>query len=188
MTIKKGYLEIVNDTAMLQTAQVTGKSDEVHENVERYQNYGFSSTPVNYDNDNGKGAACLIASSASNIPVIIATDDRRYRPKNSKSGDVVIYSTHDTPTATHDTATQRIALTDDGTSNFRLVIKIGSTKIEVKNDGTVNITATTINMNGNVNITGDIAITGNVTNGGVNISKTHKHTSAAAGSDTSTPH
>jgi len=68
------------------------------------------------------------------------------------------------------------------------VIKIGSTKIEVKNDGTVNITATTINMNGNVNITGNVATTGTLQNNGKNVGSTHSHSGVqAGGSNTGVP-
>ncbi len=41
--------------------------------------------------------------------------------------------------------------------------------------GIVNVTASTINMTGNVNITGDIAVVGTMTNNGKDVGDTHGH-------------
>jgi len=59
-------------------------------------------------------------------------------------------------------------------------------KIHLKNDGsidivagsTVNITAPTVNINGNANIVGNVDITGTVTNNGKDIGDTHGHAQA----------
>ena len=175
MKIRKGVINFSTNSSKMQTAQVEGISGEIADEVERYQQFGFSSYPIKVEND-GRGTEVIIADVGStDHRVIIATDDRRYRPITGLPGDVMLYGIHDTPSAEHTNATQRIVLKEDGS----VIVKVNNMKIELLTNGTMNITATTININGNV------AFTGNLTSNGKNISDSHTHGNVTNGSGTS---
>lgn len=208
MAIRKASLVVTRDDLGMQSADIEGIADEGISGCERIQNFGFSSNPIPIDPATGKSAeSILLDLDASSLPVIIATDDRRYRPRNSSfDGDVMMYSVHDTPTSGHDLSTQRIAFTNDGTEDqYRLIIKINNCKIEVKNNGDIylgtgdshllmqengdiNITCTNFNINSKVNITGDIVSNGKITNNGKRVDSTHTHSGVqSGGSNTGAP-
>ncbi|PWD89604.1 hypothetical protein DC081_09140 [Ignatzschineria cameli] len=82
--IRQGRLAMLNDAIDTQIAQVELFADEVVDDVERVQNYGFTSYPedggVYIINVGGKG----------NQPVIIAVNDDKARLR-IKPGEVAIY-------------------------------------------------------------------------------------------------
>lgn len=199
MKLRKGVINLTDDTKKLQTVQVEGLADEVADNVERFQPFGLSTVLMDCPAD-GRGAECVLADLGStSMRAVLVADDRRYRPVDGFQGDVVLYGTHDTPTAaSHSESTQRIVLTDDGTDDYRILLKNKQCSIEmnsadtilIKNanatitisaDGTIDIDATEVNVTGpvaitgNVAITGDLSVTGAMTNAGTNVSKTHVH-------------
>lgn len=137
---KVGTINIVDDSGKLQTAQVSIMANELSDNVPVFQDYGITSNPRPKD-ANGQGAEALVLALNGNSSrrTIIKRDDRRYRPQNLASGDVALYSFKDTPTATHDAATHRIAFDTSGT--YRTVSKCGSTTIEQSSAGTITLSA-----------------------------------------------
>lgn len=78
---------LVQDTLKLQGLQISLLADEVRDDVERFQNYGFTSHPL-------PGAEAVAASVAGNRDhvLVIAVDDRRYRLRGLAAGEVAIYS------------------------------------------------------------------------------------------------
>lgn len=86
LMITKGIVKQVDDSGGLQRLQVTGLKDEVLDNRDRYQEYGFTSNPL-------PGAQEITASIGGNRSntVIIAVDDRRYRLKAMAPGEVALY-------------------------------------------------------------------------------------------------
>ncbi len=207
MLLRKGVINRTDDSKKLQTVQAEGLADELADNVERFQPFGLSTVLMDCPED-GKGAECVIADlgSASMRAVIIA-DDRRYRPVNANPGDVLLYGVHDLPdAASHDDALQRIALTDDGTNDYRVLLKNKNCSIEINSadeikiknanltiniaangaltistSSTATLTASSLTVNGNVSVNGNLDISGAVTNAGTNISKTHVHTGVQTG-------
>lgn len=124
----KGVIEKVDDNAEdQQECQVSMLEDEVADDTERMQNYGFVSNPK-------PGADAFIALMGGNRDhgVIIAVDDRRYRLKGLQSGEVAVY-------------------TDEGD---KIVLKRGR-KIEITTLE-VNIVAPLVKMSGNLQVTGGI--------------------------------
>lgn len=81
----RGVIGPVSDRGGLQTMQVTLLEDETHDAVERVQNYGFSANPL-------PGSDCIVicAGGSRDHPVIIALDDRRYRPDGGAPGEVTL--------------------------------------------------------------------------------------------------
>jgi hypothetical protein len=73
------------------------------------------------------------------------------------------------------------------TSNTKVIVKAGSTVVNINADGTVTIDATTVNVNANLEVTGDINATGTVTgdtdvvSGAISL-KTHTHGGVQGGS------
>lgn len=132
MILRKGVINRTDDSKKLQTVQAEGLADEVADNVERFQPFGLSTVLMDCPED-GKGAECVLADLGSaSMRAVIVADDRRYRPVGGNPGDVTVYGVHDDPEAeTHDDALQRIALTDDGTENYRILFKSNHCSIEL---------------------------------------------------------
>lgn len=82
-----GILRIIDDTKKIQKCQISLMDNETHSNVDRYQEYGFSSVPL----PGAQAVAVSIAGSRDNS-IIIATEDGRYRPLNLNPGEVTIYN------------------------------------------------------------------------------------------------
>lgn len=87
LMIGRAVLSAIRDTGAIQTAQAQILADEIHDDVERVQEYGFSSVPI-------PGAEAVIVFQGGNRDhgLIIATDDRRYRLKNLENGEVALYT------------------------------------------------------------------------------------------------
>ena len=87
LMVGRAILELVDDGAPLQTLQLSLLSDEVRANVERVQEYGFTSHPQN----GAEAVAVAVAGSRDHL-VVIAVDDRRYRLRGLAQGEVAIYT------------------------------------------------------------------------------------------------
>ena len=87
LMIGRAVVLLVNDGTKLQGLQVSLLADEVRDQVERFQNYGFTSHPL-------PGAEAVAASVAGNRDhvLVIAVDDRRYRLTALQQGEVAIYT------------------------------------------------------------------------------------------------
>lgn len=158
--IRKCVVSKVSSNALkMQTLQVHGTADELVEDAEHYQMYGFSSFPMPIESD-GKGAEGVMVdlNSATSMQGVLCVDDRRYRPKNAVKGDVQIYHSKDSPTAAANVALARITLTDDGGANYRLIAKINLCKLEMKSNNDILIenggASIQIFANGNITING----------------------------------
>ena len=81
--IQRGEL-LLHTENKISLAQIRLGLDGVFDQVERFQNYGFTSSPL-------PGAEVVTARMGSDI-VIIVTDDRRYRPITLQPGEVAIYT------------------------------------------------------------------------------------------------
>jgi phage baseplate assembly protein V len=136
LMIGRGIITLVNDATKEQSVQVNLLEGEVHDHVERYQEYGFSSVPHT-------GAEAITVSVGGNRghSVVIATGDRRYRMKNLGAGEVAIY----------DDLEQSVHLKRDG-------ITLTSQR--------VTIDAATTQVNGALAVNGNISSGGNITAAG----------------------
>tara|TARA_B100000686_G_scaffold76577_1_gene82482 strand:+ start:376 stop:909 length:534 start_codon:yes stop_codon:yes gene_type:complete len=87
LLINRGVLKGLVDSAKRQYIQLSGFAGETKDNVERVQEYGFTSHPHT-------GAQVIFISLAGNRdhPVAIAADDPRYRYKGLAPGEVAIYT------------------------------------------------------------------------------------------------
>jgi len=85
--IVRGVVNLVNDATGIQTLQVSLLADETQSDVERLQNYGFTSVPA-------PGAECIVLFVGGNRdhPVALGVDDRATRLKGLLQGDSAQYS------------------------------------------------------------------------------------------------
>ena len=83
----RGVIELVDDTPKCQSVQVSALADEVLDEVEHFQSFGFTSVPP-------KGSECIVLSLGGNrsTSVVLAVGDRRVRLKGLNSGDVAVYN------------------------------------------------------------------------------------------------
>lgn len=87
LMVFRGVINIVNDGLKEQGLQIGLLGGETLDNVERYQEYGYSSVPHS-------GCECVGISLGGNRNhgIVIATGDRRYRLKGLQSGEVALYT------------------------------------------------------------------------------------------------
>lgn len=85
--VSRAVVTLVNDSLKLQGLQLKVLADETLDNVERFQEYGYSSVPLP-----GAEAVLLCLGGHRDHPVVISVDDRRYRLKNLAAGEVALYT------------------------------------------------------------------------------------------------
>lgn len=83
----RGVLIRVNSGGDIQTIQGKGLATESLQDVEMFQQYGFTSNPPR-----GTKAIMLPLNGRTSHSVVIATEHAAYRLKNLKSGELAIYS------------------------------------------------------------------------------------------------
>jgi phage gp45-like len=81
-TVKKS-----DDAKKIQELQIGLLAGEVRDEVERFQNYGFTAVPLE-----GAEAAVIFVGGRRDHGLAIAVDDRRYRIKSLESGEVCVYN------------------------------------------------------------------------------------------------
>lgn len=87
----RGTLKKANDSPKMQEVDLDLLADESKTKVERIQNYGITSVPLpEKDNDSAEVVIAFIGGLRDH-PVVIAIDDRRYRLKGLKDGEVALY-------------------------------------------------------------------------------------------------
>jgi phage baseplate assembly protein V len=84
--VSRAVVSRVNDGAKLQEVQVGLLADETRDNIERFQQYGFTSVPLE-----GAEAVVLFVGGRRDHGLAVAVDDRRYRLKDLEPGEVALY-------------------------------------------------------------------------------------------------
>ena len=87
LMVARAVIELVDDAAKMQLLQLSLMGDEVRDAVERLQQYGFTSVPLE-----GAEAIALAVGGNRNHLVVIATDDRRWRKKDLEPGESALYT------------------------------------------------------------------------------------------------
>lgn len=86
MAVARGVVRLVKDGLMIQGLQVTVLDGETV-NVQRFQEYGFTSVPL----AGAEAVLAAIAGARSHL-VAIAVDDGRHRLKGLQDGEVALYT------------------------------------------------------------------------------------------------
>lgn len=87
LMVGRAIVNLVNDATKMQSVQVSLLADEVRPDVERFQNYGFTSHP----HPGAEAVALSVAGNRDHV-VVVAVDDRRYRLAALQQGEVAIYT------------------------------------------------------------------------------------------------
>jgi phage baseplate assembly protein V len=85
--VSRAMLRRIDDTTRLQLAQLELFQGELRDDIERFQEYGFTSVPL----AGAEGVAVFVGGNRDH-GLIIAVDDRRYRLKSLAPGEVAIYT------------------------------------------------------------------------------------------------
>ena len=86
LMVGRAILTVIDDSTKSQTVQISALADEVRDAVERFQEYGYTSVP-----QAGAEALAVFVGGNRAHGVVVATEDRRYRPRNLSPGDVALY-------------------------------------------------------------------------------------------------
>ncbi len=90
-SLARAVVRLVDDNKKLQMVQLEVLEGETIDDGERFQQYGFSSTPFP-----DAEAVVLFPGGDRGRPLVVAVDDRRYRPTGSQPGDVFLYNQNGT--------------------------------------------------------------------------------------------
>ena len=173
LNIGTGLLKLVDDARKIQQVQITLLDGEVRSNVNRMQDYGFTSVPL-------EGAEALLAAVGGNRDHLIAirVDDGRHRKKGLTAGEVALYSDEGDYILLK---RGRIIEVLAGTK-----LKVTAPEVEIIASTKVTITSPTVEMSGTLavqgNITSQATITGNsVRTASGKILESHTHGSVQNG-------
>lgn len=85
--LSRGVVRDTDDSKGIQRIKSSLMADEVQDNMERFQNYGFTSCPLD-----GAESLAIFHSGNRDHGIIIAIDDRRFRIKGMEKGEVALYT------------------------------------------------------------------------------------------------
>lgn len=87
LMISRGIVKLVDDSFKMQALQVELHGDELHDEVERFEDYGMTAHPFT-DSE----ALYLSIGGDRSAGVVVRVSDRRHRPKDLGEGDVCLYT------------------------------------------------------------------------------------------------
>jgi len=87
LTVARCVVSLVNDGTKMQTLQVELLKREIRDNIERVQNYGFTSHP----HPGAEGVVVFVGGNRD-LGLCVAVEDRRYRLVGLQQGEVAIYT------------------------------------------------------------------------------------------------
>ncbi|EAC0348006.1 phage baseplate assembly protein V [Salmonella enterica subsp. enterica] len=120
LMVDRAIVRMVSDSQERQNLQIQTLADATDDDVERFQDYGFTSVPPE-----GSEAIVLAVGGRRDGLVALAVEDKRCRPKGLSPGDVRLY---------HRDGKSHITLKENG------VIEITGERVNVSGK-TVNLTA-----------------------------------------------
>lgn len=84
--VARAVISAVDDAKKVQLVQLGLLTDETRDDIERFQEYGFTSNPPT-----GSEAVVVFVGGSREHGLAIGTEDRRYRIRNLTSGEVAVY-------------------------------------------------------------------------------------------------
>ncbi len=156
MLVARAVITRVSDAGGRQVLQTEILAGEVRDDFERFAETGFFSVPLA-----GAGAVVLSIAGDRSHAVVVATDDRRHRPRGGAPGDAGLYHPLDDPSKSAEESLHRWTLTDRGgvrtaIGRFdRLDIKCGSSSLLVE-DGRIRLEADVIETHAREKIKWDV--------------------------------
>lgn len=163
--VGRAVVNLVNDATRLQALQVTMMSDQVADDVERFQQYGLTSVPK----PGAEGIALAVGGSTAHT-VVISVDDRRFRLTGLTSGEVALYDD-----LGHKVHLTRNGIVIDGAGHLVKMVNLSKLRVEADFEATGAITDHCDTPQGRSMAQMRDTFTG------------HDHVSSTAGNPTSTP-
>ncbi|AFJ48049.1 phage baseplate assembly protein V [Shimwellia blattae] len=139
LMVDRAVVRMVKDSLGRQNLQVQSLADETNDDVERFQNYGFTSFPPE-----GAEAIVVAVGGRRSGLVAIAVEDKSARPRSGESGDVCLYHREG----------HIIRLKKDG------VIEITGKKVNLVAEESCDIIGKQINVTGPTTFSEDITVKG----------------------------
>lgn len=140
--VARAVLQSVNDSAKMQLVQLGVLAGETRTDVERLQNYGFTSVPIP-----GAEAAVLFVGGRRDHGLVLAVDDRRYRLVGLQQGEVAMYTDQG----------DSIKIKRGGDIEISAATKVHVTSPLVQMDSTtVDLNAPTVTAAGALDVTGSV--------------------------------
>jgi phage baseplate assembly protein V len=87
LIVARAVVTLVKDSTGIQTCQLAILAGEIRDDVERLQEFGFSSVPLP-----GAEAVVVFAGGNRDHGIIVGVEDRKYRPTGMAAGEVQLYS------------------------------------------------------------------------------------------------
>jgi phage baseplate assembly protein V len=157
--VARAVVKSATDDKKAQLLQLKILDGEVKDDVERLQNYGFTSVPKE---DAEVVLACAGGKRDSAIAIVV--EDRRYRLKGLEDGEVAVYS--ETGAKFVLKSNGDVELTPKSGQKFKITGDVDVTgKLSVSDDST---------FSKDVNVSQTLTASSDVVGGGVHL-KTHKH-------------
>jgi phage baseplate assembly protein V len=136
LMLGRAVLQVINDDAGLQRVQVSLLAKETRDNVERFQQYGYTSHP-----HPGAEAAVLFLAGNRDHPIVIAIDDRRYRLQALEQGEVALYTDEDQQDGGHRIVMKRNQEIEiHAGQKFTIDVGSGASKLTMTPSGTKLVT------------------------------------------------
>lgn len=128
LMVGRGVVRLADDAPKVQALQVELLRGEVRADVERFQEFGFSSCPLP-----GAEAVAVCVGGNRDHAIVVGVEDRRYRIRGLKPGQAVMY----------DSAGTVVLLGADGT-------------VEVRAAKNLTIRCPLVRIEGSLEVTGDV--------------------------------
>ena len=87
LMVGHGVLKLIDDSTKIQEVQLGLMRGELRDRVERFQQYGFTSVPLP-----GAEAIAVFVKGDRSHGAVVATDDRRHRPRGWAPGEAGMYT------------------------------------------------------------------------------------------------
>lgn len=152
LTVGRAVIRKINDDPKLQSAQAELLKGELRDNLERFQQYGFTSVP----HPGAEGVAVFVGGNRDH-GLLVCVDDRRYRLKGMQGGEVALYT--DEGDKIHLKRNREIEV-------ITQTLKITCETATVEASEKVTFTTPLAEFSGNVTIAGNLSTAGNSTSAG----------------------
>lgn len=140
MTVSRGLVALADDDKKMQQLQVRLLSNETKDKVEHFQPYGFTSVPKV-----GAEHVTVFLGGGRDHGIVLVADDRRYRLRSLKSGDVALYTDEGTKIVL---GRDRTITVESDTVNIKTKsFKVDCETLELSASTSVKVTSPSVDVN-----------------------------------------
>lgn len=152
LTVGRCVIRAVSDSGKLQSVQAELLKGELRDNLERFQQYGYTSVPLT----GAEGVAVFVGGNRDH-GLVVCVDDRRYRVKDLQAGEVAIYT--DEGDKIHLKRNNEIEIT---TKTLKVICETATVEASEK----ITLDTPETEITGNLTVGGNVSTAGNSTSAG----------------------